>query len=321
MIPGEVAMENARNYNELSRENLDYQQDPLHIYTNEYWRARAKIAERLIKKVLSSYFSEIEPINTVLDLACGRGFFGRTLVQSFDASELWCIDVNPRQLDVANKLNSELTDVDTYEVQINLGTDPIPFSSDSVDLAMMINSIYYLENGQKLKLFKEVSRCIGSGGMFMFSIENSLYWRNTHPYFPPLTFLWQYPPKIARKVLSRNGFSKKLQKFNLHHHESAFTYLKLLKKVNAKKVTLLLTNVLEYDNKLADHSSFPFPSDVPIGVTVNSPKNEIIRFFNIFQHGSFGDRLYSNFAKFLVHLKLHRLAFLTAPRIMFLVQF
>jgi SAM-dependent methyltransferase len=303
------------------QEIFSYQQHPLHVYTSEYWRAREKIAERFIKHGLSNYLSEIEPIDTVLDLACGGAFFGRNIVQSYDVSEFWCIDTNPLQLDMARELNLELTNVNTYEVQLNLGKNPLPFSSNSIDVVTMINSIYYLVDSRKLKLFKEVGRCIHPSGMFIFSFENSLYWRNTHPYFPPLAFFWLYPKKIARKILSRYGFAKKLPKLNLHYHGSALAYLKLLRKAKAKKVTIFLTNVLEYDNMLADHSSLPFPNNTPIGVTTNSLKREIIKYFNIFQHRSFGDKIYSKIAKFMIHLKLYRLAFLTAPRIVFLVQF
>jgi len=72
---------------------------------------------------------------------------------------------------------------------------------------------------------------------------------------------------------------------------------------------------------LTDHSSPPFPNNAPIGVNINSLKREIISYFDIFQHRSFGDKIYSKIAKCMIHLKLHRLAFLTAPRIVFLVQF
>ncbi len=316
-----LQLENVENYKKQFQEIFGYQQYPLHVYTNEYWRAREKIAERFIKHGLSNYLSKIEPIDTILDLACGGAFFGRNIVQSFDVSEFWCIDINPLQLDMAQKLNLELTNVDTYEVQLNLGKDSLPFSSNSIDIAIMINSIYYLENSRKLKLFKEVGRCIRPSGMFIFSIENSLYWRNTHPYFPSVPCFWLYPKKIAEKILSRKGFSEKLPKFDLFFHESAPNYLRLLRKAKAKKTTIFLTNTLEYDKMLADHESFPFPNNSPIEVTINSQKRKIIKYFNIFQHRSFGDKIYSKFAKCMIYLKLRRLAFLTAPRIVFLVQF
>ena len=314
-------MENVKMFRRQFQEIFGDQQHPLHVYTNEYWRAREKIAERFIKHGLSNFLSKIESIDTVLDLACGGAFFGRKIVQSFHVSEFWCIDINPLQLDMARKLNSELTNTDTYEVQLNLGKDSLPITSNSIDVAIMINSIYYFKNSQKLKLFKEVGKCIRPNGMFIFSIENSLYWRNTHPYFPPLAFFWLYPKKMAKKILSRNGLSKKLPKLNLHYHGSALTYLKLLRKAKAKKVTILLTNILEYDNMLADHSSLPFPNNAPMGVTINSLKKEIVKYFNIFQHRSYGDKIYSKIAKCMIHLRLRRLAFLTVPRIVFLVQF
>lgn len=298
-----------------------YQQHPLHLYTNEYWNAREKIAERFIKLVLSNYLSIIEPSDTILDLACGGAFFGRKLVHLSGASKLYCIDINPRQLDLARKLNSELNDVETYEAQLNLGNDPLPFASDSIDIAIMINSIYYLSNSQKVKLFKEVCRCIRPSGRFVFSIENCLYWRNTHPYLPSVALFWLYPHKIAKKILIKKGFSEKLPKFNLHYHCSAFTYLRLLREAKAKKATLLLTNTLEYDEKLVDHATPPFPNNDPIGVTTSSRKREIIKYFNIFQHGNLGDKIYSKIAKSMIRLGLGRLSFLTAPRIVFLVQF
>ncbi len=301
--------------------DLRDQQHPLHIYTNEYWHAREKIAERFIKWELSNYLSIIKPSNTVLDLACGGAFFGRNIVQLIDASKFCCIDINPRQLNLARKLNSELIDVETYEAQLNLGKDPLPFASNSIDIAIMINSIYYLSDSQKIKLFKEVSRCVRPSGRFIFSIENSLYWRNTHPYLPPLAFFWLYPHRIAEKILIKKGLSEKLPKFNLHHHCSVLTYLRFLREVQAEKVTLLLTNTLEYDEKLDDHATPPFPNNDPIGVTINSRKKEIINYFNIFQHGTLGDKIYSKIAKSMIHLGLYKLPFLTAPRIVFLVQF
>lgn len=302
-------------------DTVTYQQHPLHSYTNEYWNAREKLAERFIKGELFNYLSKIEPSNTILDLACGGAFFGRNIVQLFGASEFYCIDINPRQLNLTRKLNSELIDVETYEAQLNLGREPLPYASNSIDIIIMINSIYYLSNSQKVKLFKEVSRCIRPSGRFIFSIENSLYWRNTHPYLPSLAIFWLYPHKIAEKILIKKGFSEKLPKFNLHYHCSALTYLRLLHEAKAEKATLLLTNTLEYDEKLADHATPPFPNNDPIGVTPSSSKREIIKYFNIFQHGTLGDKIYSKIAKSLIRLGLRRFTFLTAPRIVFIVQF
>jgi len=311
-----------KNYDVQFQQFFDvYRQHPLHLYSNEYWNAREKIAERFVHLDLSEYLSKIKPSNTILDLACGGAFFGRNLVQLIGASKFYCIDINPQQLDLARKLNSELIDVETYETQLNLGKDPLPFASNSIDVALMINSIYYLSNNHKVKLFKEVRRCIRPSGRFVFSIENSLYWRNTHPYLPSVALFWLYPHKIAEKILIKKGFSEKLPKFNLHYHCSALTYLRLLREAKAKKATLLLTNTLEYDEKLADHATPPFPNNDPIGVTTNSRKREIINFFNIFQHGTLGDKIYSKIAKFMIRLGLCRLSFLTAPRIVFLVQF
>ncbi|MFX0183571.1 MAG: class I SAM-dependent methyltransferase [Candidatus Hodarchaeota archaeon] len=309
------------NYNQQFQDRFDYQQQPLHIYSNEYWSAREKIAERFIKHGLSNYLSKIEPIDTVLDLACGGAYFGRNIVESFGASKFWCIDINPLQLNLARELNSELINVETSEVQLDIGKDSLPISTNSIDVAIMVNSIYYLANSRKIKLFKEVGRCLRPDGRFILSIENSLYWRNTHPYFPSIPFFWLYPKKIAEKVLSRAGFSEKLPKFDLHYHESAHKYLRLLGKAKTTKVVIFLTNTLEYDKMLSDHASLPFPNNDIIEITTNSRKRKIIKYFNIFQHRSFGDKIYSNFAKCLIHLKLHRLAFLTAPRIVFLVQF
>lgn len=321
-------MVHVKNYDAQFQQLVDhqqhfdaYEQHPLHLYTNEYWIAREKIAERFIKLELSNYLSTIEPSDTILDLACGGAFFGRNLLHLIDASKFYCIDINPRQLDLARKLNSELIDVETHEAQLNLGKDPLPFASNSIDIVIMINSIYYLSNSQKVNLFKEVRRCIRPSGRFIFSIENSLYWRNTHPYLPSVALFWLYPHKIAEKILIKKGFSQKLPKFNLHYHCSALTYLRLLREAKAKKATLLLTNTLEYDEKLVDHATPPFPNNDPIGVTTSSRKREIMKYFNIFQHGTSGDKIYSKIAKFMIHLGLHRLSFLTAPRIVFLVQF
>lgn len=186
----------------------------------------------------------------------------------------------------------------------------------------MMNSIYYLTNKEKIRLFKEVKRCLKPNKFFLFNIENSLYWRNTHPYFPPFPGLWLLPSLVSRKLLSKKGFRNKLSKFNLHHHTSSFNYINLLKKVKPKSINLLLNNSLEYTVPLSDHASLPFPcNDDCSTVTRFSSNSTLKNQFDTYANGHYVDNLYSKLSKLLIKLNLQNLAILTAPRIIFMVKF
>ena len=174
-----------RNIQELTDQLLvpsKQKQHPLHVYTDEYWQSRMNIAERFVNIGLIKYLSGIQPLNTILDLACGAGFFGRAIIKATMASELWSLDINPVQLDIAQKLNANLDYVDTHELLVKLGKDFLPIPLNSVDLAIMFNSIYYLSPKQKLQLFKQIKDRLQPGGRFIFNIENAMYWRNTHSF-------------------------------------------------------------------------------------------------------------------------------------------
>ncbi|MHA2362707.1 MAG: class I SAM-dependent methyltransferase [Candidatus Hodarchaeales archaeon] len=297
-------------------------QHPLHIYNNEYWEARKQIAKRFFNQNLVNYLSKFQQIDTILDLGCGDSSFGRRVAKLCKASELWCIDINPLQLKRARKLNLKLRNTNTYEILSNLGKGPLPILKNTIDFVIMINSVYYLTNKQKLKLFKEVKRCLKPGGRFLFTIENKLYWRNTHPYFPPILGFWLSPKRITEKILINKGFSDKLPKFHLHHHTTSLSYLHLLRKANAKRITPLLNNSLEYEKPLIDHATKPFSFNNNVsGVSTTSTKSNIIDQFESYQTSYNGDNLFSKISKSLVNLNLTKLAFLFAPRITYIVQF
>jgi SAM-dependent methyltransferase len=185
----------------------------------------------------------------------------------------------------------------------------------------MINAIYYLKNGKKLRLFKEISRVLKKGGYFILTVENTLFWRNSHPYFPPIPFLWLLPGCIGEKLLIKYGYSSKVGKFGLHYHTSLINYLHLLKKVNPKNINILLTNAMEYSQPLFDHATVPFPYEKNGFLTVNSSKFQFLEHFATYSSNKDGDKVYDIFTKILVKLGLKSIVSFFAPRVVLIVKF
>jgi SAM-dependent methyltransferase len=185
----------------------------------------------------------------------------------------------------------------------------------------MINVIYYLNNAKKLRLFKEISRVLKKNGHFIFTIENTLFWRNTHPYFPPIPFMWFFPKFIGEKLIKKYGYSSKVHKYRLHYHTSIITYLYLLKKVNPKNITILLTNSIEYNQPLSDHATIPFPNKKLGFLTNDSDNHKFLNHFSKYSTTNYGDKISAVFTKMLIKLGLKSIATYFAPRIVLIVKF
>ncbi|OLS24086.1 MAG: tRNA (mo5U34)-methyltransferase [Candidatus Heimdallarchaeota archaeon LC_3] len=312
------------NEHELIEEN-EYNfsdQNPLHFYSSEYWKARKSIAKNFIKKSLSPIINKMTDINSIADLGCGTGWFGRYLAKEYNATELYCLDSNSMQLQQAKLLNHKLKEIKKHHILLNLGIDPLPMNKSSLDIILMINAIYYLDKEQKLSLFKEIRRCLKPEGYFIFSIENTLYWRNTHPFFPPFPFFWHFPKLITEKILIQKGYSRKIPKYRLHYHHSFLGYKRLLKKAKAKSVTCLLSPTLEYTIPLDDHLSFPFHQSKDSNLIYRDSTK--IRFLNHFKNYNtrlIGDRLFSGFSKLLIKSKMPFLPMYFSPRQLLVVRF
>jgi SAM-dependent methyltransferase len=296
-------------------------QDPLHLYDQEYWNARKIIAGRFTNLVIKPFFNNSKELTSILDLGCGEASFGRCASQIFNAKKFWCIDKNIYQLKQAAKLNIKLKAISKYYELLDFNEKFLPIKSDSIDLVLMINVIYYLKNSKKLRLFKEISRVLKNGGYFILTVENTLFWKNSHPFFPPIPFLWLLPRRIGEKLLIKYGYSSKVDKFGLHYHTSLINYLHLLKKVNPKNINILLTNTIEYNQPLFDHATIPFPYEKKGYLTVNSSKFQFLEHFAKYSSNKFGDKVYDKFIKILVKLGLKSIVSFFAPRVVLIVKF
>ncbi|MHA1991596.1 MAG: class I SAM-dependent methyltransferase [Candidatus Hodarchaeales archaeon] len=310
--------------NELIEENeynFSYQ-NPLHLYSLEYWKARKSLAKNFIKKSLSPIINKISDINSIADLGCGIGWFGRYLANEYNATELYCLDNNSMQLQQAKLLNHELNGVKKHHILLDLGIDPLPMNTNSLDLVLMINAIYYLDREKKLALFKEIRRCLKPNGYFIFTIENTLYWRNTHPFFPPFPFFWHFPRLLAERILTNKGYSRKILKYRIHKHTSFLSYKRLLKKAKAKSINCFLSPTLEYNGPLIDHLCFPFHQNNDVDLICRtSTKNQLINHFKTYNTNLIGDRLFSGLSKVLINLKMPFLPMFFSPRQILAVRF
>jgi SAM-dependent methyltransferase len=310
--------------NEISGEKeyaADYQ-NPLHLYSSEYWKARKSIAKEFIKKTLEPILTNMTDINSIADLGCGVGWFGRYLAKEYNVKELYCLDSNSVQLQQAKNLNEKLKGVERYHIKLKLGNDPLPMNTDSLDLMLMMNAIYYLDNKQKLSLFKEIRRCLQPSGYFIFTIENILYWRNTHPYLPPFPFFWNLPKSIIEKILIRKGYSKKVLRYRLFNQTSFLTYKSLLKRTKAKSVNCFLSPTLEYNKPHVSHLSFPFHKNNNVGlINRDSTKNELLDQFETYNTSLIGDKIFSGMSKLLINLKMPFLPIFFSPRQILVVRF
>lgn len=124
----------------------------------------------------------------VVDLACGRGTFGKL----FDNKKNFVIflDIDEERLERITGLTDN-----TMKLRANAHKPPLP--TNSVDVVLAMSALEHFSNFKKV--MKEVKRILTPAGHFIVQLPNLLYFLEPHTKFPLLFML----PKRLKRVVTR----------------------------------------------------------------------------------------------------------------------
>lgn len=132
---------------------------------------------------------------SILELASGPGIgFG---IMAQKASRVVGADIDPIQVRMGNDYYKERFQL------IEASAEKTPFESQSFDVVLILEAIYYIENIQDF--IKEVKRVLKPNGTFLVSYPNN-EWVNFNP--SPYTFKY-FSINEMHHFLESNGFSTK----------------------------------------------------------------------------------------------------------------
>jgi len=118
----------------------------------------------------------------VLDVGCGDGSITVEVARAVGAEEVYCVEISERAAQIAASRGIKVFVGD-------VSRDPIPLSSESVDLAVALDVIEHLLNPDHM--LREVRRVIKPSGLLVVSTVNLGNWLNR------LIFLLGYQPYYA----------------------------------------------------------------------------------------------------------------------------
>jgi len=98
----------------------------------------------------------------ILDFGCGSGIYAKLLVKK--GAKVKGFDISPEMIRIAKRENPKL------DLRVGSGYD-IPFN-EQFDIVLASLVVHYLEDWDKM--FKEVSRVLKKGGLFIFSTGNPI---------------------------------------------------------------------------------------------------------------------------------------------------
>jgi amino acid adenylation domain-containing protein len=140
------------------------------IVSKAYLAARSaipgfKLETEVMLKLIRAWHPKAR---TALDLGCGDGFLGRTLLEHFPDCHVWFLDFSEPMLDAArDKLGRSdratiiKADFAGSEWMPNLGNCP------TFDLVVSRQSIHHLTNIRKKQLYREIYDLLSIGGIFL----------------------------------------------------------------------------------------------------------------------------------------------------------
>lgn len=185
---------------------------------------------------------QIKPDETLLDLACGQGFFAHALFP--DAGRVVCVDASPSLVEIAKK-NTQIKDLEKIEFHVSESHKLGMLPDCSIDKIIIVLALQNIREHEAT--FAECARVLSTGG--------SLHIVLNHPMFRiPKHSDWRYDKD--RKVMSReiekylsefssaiimNPGSKKDKQTTVSFHRPLSVYIK-----SAVKAGLALADLEEW---------------------------------------------------------------------------
>ena len=112
-----------------------------------------------IERILSNI--NLKEVNKVMEVACGAGFLSKYLAQEHKWNVIG-IDVDPKQIERANKYKEDIPNVHYYEANVQ----KLPFEDNSFDMIVSIDAFHHIIGILDVAI-NEIVRVLKPGGYFV----------------------------------------------------------------------------------------------------------------------------------------------------------
>lgn len=155
-------------------EELRYIQRPAGIDW-DYWIDRwDRMQERYIAKRSERFdtiiwlVSAINPSPTrILDIGCGTGSLSLRLLESFPKTEIFCVDIDPTMLWIAERLKNNYRSrvrIHRNDLRDSNWVEDFPLAFDAI---VSVTALHWLNENQLGQLYRQTSYLLNNGGIFL----------------------------------------------------------------------------------------------------------------------------------------------------------
>lgn len=102
----------------------------------------------------------VEKHKVILELGCGNGTGTKLIKKYFHPKQLYAIDVDPHQIELAQKRIRDKSI--TFE---EADAEKLPYKNESIDIVFDFSVIYHIDNWKNA--LKEIKRVLKPGGQFI----------------------------------------------------------------------------------------------------------------------------------------------------------
>lgn len=133
--------------------------------------------------------ANLQPEETIMDLACGTGTLALLIQQSQPGVQVIGVDADPEILSIAKeKIKETLVNNITFEEGFS---DKLPFSNNKFHHIFTRLFIHHLTLEMKKKTFEEIYRTLKTGGQFhIIDFEKPQNWLMRVAFFSHSIFRW-----------------------------------------------------------------------------------------------------------------------------------
>lgn len=220
---------------------------------------QAQVILPKIKKLL-----DLQPSETLLDLACGQGYFSRALLPQ--VGHVIAVDASASLVDFARK-STQIGDIEKIEFYVAESHQLQMIVDTSVDKVIIVLA---LQNIRELEAtFTECARVLESSGSLhivlnhpMFRVPKASDWRYDTTRKSQVREVWRYLSEFSSAIIMNPG-SKTDKTTTVSFHRPLQKYIEA-----ARKASLVLSNLEEW---ISHKESEPGPR----AVAENIARNEI----------------------------------------------
>jgi cyclopropane fatty-acyl-phospholipid synthase-like methyltransferase len=130
---------------------------------NRYVAMRSERFDKIVQLIEATQ----QPPKQILDIGCGPGSLSLRLLESFPETEIYCIDVDPTLLWIAEVLKKKYNNrIHIFQGDLRESSWTTHFST-SFDAIVSATALHWLDKAQLSELYRQINLLLDSGGIFV----------------------------------------------------------------------------------------------------------------------------------------------------------